>query len=294
MAMRRPWCRAAAAALRRRWCSSGSGAAAAGLHGELQDEVRKLAGKDQEMSLRLHRFLKNYNDGKANKQWIEAEFEKLDKDGDGSVTRQEYAHAHRERFEKMDANNDGVITPSEYKRQKAKEYHTWINAIPDLRSHQLHGSNGAANTSTDPPSTSQLLRLCTTIGLPMIGFGFIDNLIMIVCGDLIDANLGMFMQLSTMAAAGLGNMCSDVAGLGLSKAIEECAEQIGIEPPGLSEHQSSLFIVKFLSLAATVIGVCFGCLLGMFPLLFMDSKSKGGPVAEPAKISGGEKKEASS
>ena len=47
----------------------------------------------------------------------------------------------------------------------------------------------------------------------MVGFGFADNAIMIVAGDRIDATLGVRLGFSTLAAAGLGNLISDVAGI---------------------------------------------------------------------------------
>jgi hypothetical protein len=39
-------------------------------------------------------------------------------------------------------------------------------------------------------------------------------------GESIDNTFGSMLHISTMAAAGLGNLCSDVLGLGLSNSIE--------------------------------------------------------------------------
>ncbi|VDP92384.1 unnamed protein product [Echinostoma caproni] len=47
-------------------------------------------------------------------------------------------------------------------------------------------------------------------GLPFIGFGFLDNAIMIVAGEYIDLTFASLFGLSTMAAAGLGNLVSDI------------------------------------------------------------------------------------
>lgn len=52
----------------------------------------------------------------------------------------------------------------------------------------------------------------------MIGFGFADNFIMILAGDVIDNKLGVLFGFSTLAAAGLGNLISDVAGISLGEA----------------------------------------------------------------------------
>jgi hypothetical protein len=49
--------------------------------------------------------------------------------------------------------------------------------------------------------------------LPFIGFGFLDNFIMITVADRIEESIGVVLCLSTMAAAGMGNMVSDLAGM---------------------------------------------------------------------------------
>jgi Transmembrane protein 65 len=42
--------------------------------------------------------------------------------------------------------------------------------------------------------------------LPFVGFGFLDNFTMIIAGDYIEHTLGIFMSISTMAAAALGKL----------------------------------------------------------------------------------------
>lgn len=44
--------------------------------------------------------------------------------------------------------------------------------------------------------------------IPFIGFGFLDNFFMIIAGDYIESSIGVYMCLSTMAAAALGNTIS--------------------------------------------------------------------------------------
>lgn len=80
---------------------------------------------------------------------------------------------------------------------------------------RMNAENPANSSPKDAPPTVQQLKL-TFIhqALPFVGFGFLDNLIMIVAGDYIDANIGLTLGISTMAAAGLGNALSDVAGIG--------------------------------------------------------------------------------
>ncbi|EOD36166.1 hypothetical protein EMIHUDRAFT_49391, partial [Emiliania huxleyi CCMP1516] len=52
--------------------------------------------------------------------------------------------------------------------------------------------------------------------LPMVGFGFMDNTVMIQAGNAIDCTLGVSFGLSTLTAlraAAFGQVCSDSAGV---------------------------------------------------------------------------------
>ena len=84
------------------------------------------------------------------------------------------------------------------------------------------------------------------MGLPFIGFGFVDNFLMIVAGDLIESYIGMFLPISTMAAAGLGNAFSDVAGIGLAHHIEYFCSKLTHEPVLTSEQFSLPFVSWFM------------------------------------------------
>ena len=57
------------------------------------------------------------------------------------------------------------------------------------------------SAKVEPPSRAQLWRLALANGVPFVGFGFADNVIMILAGDAIDASLGVKLGLSTLAAA---------------------------------------------------------------------------------------------
>lgn len=95
-------------------------------------------------------------------------------------------------------------------------------------------------------------------GLPFIGFGFLDNFIMILCvsppalcarlifnqppnypfqGDWIEQTLNGYMCLSTMAAAGLGNTISDVFGIQTASYVERFTEHLGFRAPPLTPYQ---------------------------------------------------------
>ena len=108
--------------------------------------------------------------------------------------------------------------------------------------------------------------------IPFVGFGFMDNAIMIIAGEYIEMSIGAALALSTMAAAGLGNLLSDIAGIGFSSKIESLTETfLKIRPPELSRAAASSFNARFVKMLGAVVGVSVGCLLGMFPLLFFDA-----------------------
>ncbi|PHJ14685.1 gaf domain protein, partial [Cystoisospora suis] len=66
--------------------------------------------------------------------------------------------------------------------------------------------------------------------LPFIGFGFVDNFVMILAGDMFDTSLCVILGLSTMSAAALGNWISDLMGLWLGSSIENFASKLRTIP----------------------------------------------------------------
>ncbi|XP_058797887.1 uncharacterized protein LOC131668067 isoform X2 [Phymastichus coffea] len=124
------------------------------------------------------------------------------------------------------------------------------------------------------PSRQDLLRVSVANAIPFIGFGFLDNSIMIIAGDSIEATLGAFITLSTMAAAAFGNTISDILGIGSAYYVELFAQKIGFEQPKLTPLQLDLPKSRFAANMGRVIGVTVGCLLGMLPLLFLHCDPK--------------------
>ncbi|XP_058126311.1 transmembrane protein 65 [Anopheles ziemanni] len=120
-----------------------------------------------------------------------------------------------------------------------------------------------------PPVTSDLMKLGLVNALPFIGFGFLDNFTMIIAGDYIEHTLGLFMCISTMAAAALGNTISDVIGIGSAFYVEKLAEMSGVKPPKMSPIQLEMKASRRAANLGRVLGITIGCLLGMCPLLFM-------------------------
>ncbi|KAM9310814.1 transmembrane protein 65-like [Pholidichthys leucotaenia] len=129
-----------------------------------------------------------------------------------------------------------------------------------------------------PPTAAQLRYVLLHNAIPFVGFGFLDNCIMIVAGTQIELSIGVVLGISTMAAAALGNLVSDLAGLGLAGYVEALASRLGMQIPDLSPKQADMWQTRVSSHTGKAIGVGIGCILGMFPLLFFkdeDEKKEG-------------------
>ncbi len=92
---------------------------------------------------------------------------------------------------------------------------------------------------------------------------------MLIFGDLIENHLGATLALSTMASAALGNTISDFLGIGLSGAITQFGDKLGLPNPQLTSGQSNLPLVKIVAVSSSCICITIGCLTGMTPLLFL-------------------------
>ncbi|XP_069813223.1 transmembrane protein 65 isoform X1 [Dendropsophus ebraccatus] len=119
-----------------------------------------------------------------------------------------------------------------------------------------------------PPSSNQLKHVFVHNALPFIGFGFLDNAIMIAAGTQIEFHIGALLGISTMAAAALGNLVSDLAGLGLAGYVEAISSRLGLPNPDLTPKQADMWQTRVSAHMGKAIGVAIGCILGMFPLLF--------------------------
>tara|TARA_B110001452_G_scaffold257870_1_gene252464 strand:+ start:479 stop:1495 length:1017 start_codon:yes stop_codon:yes gene_type:complete len=104
----------------------------------------------------------------------------------------------------------------------------------------------------------------------MVGFGFMDNLVMIQAGEYIDSTIGVTMGLSTLTAAAYGQVVSDVSGTLFGSTVDAMAAAAGLPAAGLTRAQLKLRNVRMVSTSSAVVGVVIGCLLGMTSLFFMD------------------------
>ncbi|XP_071964987.1 transmembrane protein 65-like isoform X2 [Antedon mediterranea] len=139
--------------------------------------------------------------------------------------------------------------------------------------HKLKSKRENEDTVPGKPTKVQLRLVTLSHAIPFIGFGFLDNAIMIMAGDYIDLKIGTALGISTMAAAGFGNLISDIAGLGLAGYVEALAIKLGIPMPQLTPDQFDMVSTRWAAYSGKAIGIIIGCLLGMFPLLFLETRN---------------------
>lgn len=125
----------------------------------------------------------------------------------------------------------------------------------------------------ETPTTEQLRIVALRYSIPMVGFGFMDNLVMISAGEAIDQTFGVTLGITTMAAAGFGQCFSDVAGNLSGGLVEAACLRLNLPTHGLTEDQLNLKISRVYRTLGACVGVVTGCLLGMSCLLFMDTEA---------------------
>lgn len=140
------------------------------------------------------------------------------------------------------------------------------------------GSNGAmcalagshsSDTAAAEMTSCQLRQHFVTSMLPMVGFGFMDNVIMIQAGEAVDMTLGVTFGLSTLTAAAVGQIFSDVSGVCFGGCVSSLALRLGFYSV-LSAAQQQTAKARYVATAGRIIGVIMGCLMGMTSLCFMN------------------------
>jgi Transmembrane protein 65 len=147
------------------------------------------------------------------------------------------------------------IRQSHYSKQE-KSSLAWSNG------NQKKVAAAAAKPSTTESQLSwqQVRSVLLSAAVPMIGFGFMDNFIMIQAGSMIDNTIGVQLGLATMTAAALGQVISDTCGVLFGGTLERV---LAIRPVQLTAAQQKLALIPRLRLAGAVFGVMLGCSIGM-------------------------------
>ena len=127
----------------------------------------------------------------------------------------------------------------------------------------------AGNVS--PPSSRQLYTHFFVSAVPFIGFGFMDNTIMIHAGNAIDCSIGVALGLSTLSAAAIGQIVANGMSIAFGGYVEALARAAGLPRPDFSCAQRSLPRVRHVGLLGNLFGVVVGATLGLVNLLMIDT-----------------------
>jgi hypothetical protein len=118
-------------------------------------------------------------------------------------------------------------------------------------------------------SWQQVQSLFLAAAVPMCGFGFMDQFIMVSAGSYIDQTLGVQLGLATMTAAACGQVLSDSCGVLFGGTLERL---FVVAPAKLSTAQQALPVVGRIKLLGAVLGVITGCMIGAIPLILTSSR----------------------
>ncbi|KAG8343884.1 hypothetical protein TRVL_05294 [Trypanosoma vivax] len=164
--------------------------------------------------------------------------------------------------QRADADKDRFISP--------KDFDHWLGSA--LRRRQKEKCLTEVNDDgTDVPCRT-LVWVAFVAGLPFVGFGFLDNALMILAGDMINSTVGMYLNCSVQACAAMGNTFSGVLGMQFHGVIDKAVQNINVKVPSLTERQMKSGRVFFAGHIGGTIGITMGLLLGMLPLLVIDAK----------------------
>ncbi|KAG0581078.1 hypothetical protein M758_4G227600 [Ceratodon purpureus] len=156
-------------------------------------------------------------------------------------------------FEKADANSDGIVDAAEFANFVETQAHFYEN-------------------SNKPLTKAQLYHLATRAAIGMVGFGFTDNAIMILAGDVIQNTIGLTLGLSTLMSAGLGNAVADLIGTAFRGYIDGISGKFMPEVK-ISSRQLESKECWWAETVGASAGVTLGCLLGLAPLFFLHQKN---------------------
>lgn len=142
---------------------------------------------------------------------------------------------------------------------------------PETRKELASMASAVTSTQIPEPPTSELRKVALNQAIPFLGFGIMDNAILIFAGDAIDSYLGVALGISTMCAAALGNIVADVAGITFGAIIEDYCAKLGLPAANISAGQRTLRSVRFASQGGCAMGIVVGCLIGKFERLALHS-----------------------
>jgi len=182
----------------------------------------------------------------------------LDLDGDGRISRKEFRSWYINRgdikglISRLEGNKK-----EESKKEKKKSV---FEKITD----ELGEGQDKEQRVVPPLSWRQWRQVFFRGFVPMFGFGFLNNCVMLIIGDYIDRHIGAIFHISVLAAAALGNVVSDVTGYGFGKVLSVYS---GSSEVDLTREQRESRNVKLINHVGGACGLLVGCITGMVPLV---------------------------
>ncbi len=185
--------------------------------------------------------------------------------GKGGEERKILAEKEKKLFAAFDSDGDKMLTPQEF--QNFHRAFLWRHLQQEPEVGNEDGEQRSSGSSKEI-TYAQLKSVALSQMYPFIGFGFLDNALMLAFGETIESSVGLSLGLSTMAAAAIGNTLSDVCGVGLANKIEYWCAKFGLtEEVTMTTGQAKEMRVVVARLGGAMTGVTIGCIVGSFPLL---------------------------
>jgi len=180
-----------------------------------------------------------------------------------------YLRSRRPHTTLTTSNGATKITKQQPKQQKNKSTLAMnpngassSNSSNSSTSTSNYAQHAAQHAQPDTPqklTRQQIKSIFLSAAIPMVGFGFMDNFVMITAGSAIDNSLGVQMGLATLTAAAMGQVVSDVSGVVFGDTL---ARVFKLSSAHLTSAQRKMAVVPRLRLAGAVVGVIVGCTLG--------------------------------
>ena len=188
--------------------------------------------------------------------------------GKGGEERKILAEKEKKLFAAFDSDGDKMLTPQEFQNFHRAFLWRHLQQEPEVGNEDGEQRSSGSSGSSKEITYAQLKSVALSQMYPFIGFGFLDNALMLAFGETIESSVGLSLGLSTMAAAAIGNTLSDVCGVGLANKIEYWCAKFGLtEEVTMTTGQAKEMRVVVARLGGAMTGVTIGCILGSFPLL---------------------------
>ena len=169
-----------------------------------------------------------------------------------------------------------IHNPQRFRRRKLNVKYTNNSATSTAAGLLLSSPSKAVQE----PTKRELYIVALHQSIPFIGFGIMDNSVLILAGEAIDIELGAVLNISTMCAAAIGNIIADLCGVAFGTVFATYLERLTrgrltLPPiPQLTYAQRELQSVKIYGQLGVCAGLTLGCIIGMFPLLFFSAEKK--------------------